>query len=276
MENIALPKKVDFKDSQDANEGVVVVEPLYPGYGMTLGNSLRRVLLSSLPGAAVVGVKIKGASHEFMTLPGIQEDVLELLLNIKQLRLKIHGDEEVRLELKVKGKKAVTAADITKNSQVEIKNTDLLIANLSDDKAVLEVEIIARPGRGYRMSEGAKRENTELGFIEIDSIFSPVLAVSLEVENTRVGKMTNWDKLLINIKTDGTLSPMEAFNQATQILVEQFSAVLPGGIKNEEAAADESVVEEVVETVIEEAPVETEVAEEEKVLKKSPKKTTKK
>jgi DNA-directed RNA polymerase subunit alpha len=275
MENIALPKKVDFKDSQDVNEGVVVVEPLYPGYGMTLGNSLRRVLLSSLPGAAVVGVKIKGASHEFMTLPGIQEDVLELILNIKQLRLKIHGDEEVRLELKVKGKKVVTASDITKNSQVEIKNSDLVIANLSDDKASLEAEIIARPGRGYRMSEGAKRENTELGFIEIDSIFSPVLAVSLEVENTRVGKMTNWDKLLINIKTDGTLSPMEAFNQATQILVEQFSAVLPGGIKAEKVE-DESVSEEVVEVSTEETPVEVEEVEEEKVSKKTSKKTTKK
>lgn len=275
MENIALPKKIDFRDSQDANEGVVVVEPLYPGYGMTLGNSLRRVLLSSLPGAAVVGVKIKGASHEFMTLPGIQEDVLELILNIKQLRLKIHGDEEVRLELKVKGKKVVTAADITKDSQVEIKNTDLVLANLSDDKASLEAEIIARPGRGYRMSEGAKRENTELGFIEIDSIFSPVLAVSLEVENTRVGKMTNWDKLLVNIKTDGTLSPMEAFNQAVQILVEQFSALLPGGIKveeEEEAPLDDESATEAVEEV------DTEVAEEEekKTTKKATKKTTKK
>lgn len=260
MENIALPKKVEFKDSQDANEGVVIVEPLYPGYGMTLGNSLRRVLLSSLPGAAVVGVKIKGATHEFMTLPGIQEDVLEIILNIKQLRLKIHGDEELRLELKIKGKKVVTAKDITKNSEVEIKNLDLVIANLTDDKASLEVEIIARPGRGYRMSEGTKRENTELGFIEIDSIFSPVLAVRLEVENTRVGKMTNWDKLLIHIKTDGTLSPMEAFNQATQILVDQFMSLLPGGIKTEEVSDTQAVVVDEVEEIsnlTEEMPVDT-------------------
>jgi len=207
------------------------VEPLYPGYGMTLGNSLRRVLLSSLPGAAVVCVKIKGASHEFMTLPGIQEDVLEIMLNIKQLHIKMYGDEEVRLELKVKGKQLVTAANITKNSQVEIKNPELLIASLTEEKASLEAEIFVRPGRGYRLSEGTKKENNELGYMEIDSIFSPVLAVSLDVENTRVGKMTNWDKLLITLKTDGTISPREAFNQAAQILVDQFSALLPSAQK---------------------------------------------
>jgi len=231
MENIALPKKVDFLAGKTENEGVVVVEPLYPGYGITLGNSLRRVLLSSLPGAAVVGVKIKGASHEFMTLPGIQEDVLEIMLNIKQLHIKMYGDEDVRLELKVKGKQLVTAANITKNSQVEIKNPELLIASLTEEKASLEAEIFVRPGRGYRLSEGTKKENNELGYMEIDSIFSPVLAVSLDVENTRVGKMTNWDKLLITLKTDGTISPREAFNQAAQILVDQFSALLPSAQK---------------------------------------------
>lgn len=257
MENIALPKKVDFLAGKNDNEGVIVVEPLYPGYGMTLGNSLRRVLLSSLPGAAVVGVKIKGASHEFMTLPGVQEDVLEVILNIKQLRLKVYGDEEVRLELKAKGKQVVTAANISKNSEVEIKNQDLVLATLTEDKASLEVEIVVRPGRGYRLSEGAKRENNELGYIEIDSIFSPVLSVSLDVENTRVGKMTNWDKLLITLKTDGTLSPVEAFQQATQILVDQFSALLPQThesapiLEVEEEAADLHTEEEAVAAVVE-------------------------
>lgn len=272
MENIALAKKVEFIAGDNDNEGVVVVEPLYPGYGMTLGNSLRRVLLSSLPGAAVVGVKIKGASHEFMALPGIQEDVLEIILNIKQLRLKIHGDEEVRLELKAKGKKVVTAADIAKDSQVEIKNLDLVIANLTDDKAALELEILVRPGRGYRMSEGAKRENNELGFIEIDSIFSPVLAVSLNIESARVGKMTNWDKLLVNIKTDGTLSPMEAFNQSAQILVEQFSAILPSAQVVEAVEEDEVVVAEDV--IAEDEATDEEVLVEEQT--KKTKKTTKK
>ena len=273
MENIALAKKVEFIAGNNDNEGVVVVEPLYPGYGMTLGNSLRRVLLSSLPGAAVVGVKIKGASHEFMALPGIQEDVLEIILNIKQLRLKIHGDEEVRLELKAKGKKVVTAADIAKDSQVEIKNLDLVIANLTDDKAALELEILVRPGRGYRMSEGAKRENSELGFIEIDSIFSPVLAVSLNVESARVGKMTNWDKLLVNIKTDGTISPMEAFNQSAKILVEQFSAILPGA-QVVEPVAEEGEIVAAEDTIIEDEAAEEDAPTEEKT--KKTKKTTKK
>jgi len=260
MENIALPKKVDFLEGKDANEGVVVVEPLYPGYGMTLGNSLRRVLLSSLPGAAVVGAKIKGASHEFMTLPGIQEDVLEIILNIKQLHLSIHDDEEVNLELKVKGKKVVTAADITKDSRVEIKNPELVLATLTDEKATLDIDIMVRPGRGYRMNEGSKRENSELGYIEIDSIFSPVLAVSLDVENTRVGKMTNWDKLLINLKTDGTLSPMEAFNQASEILVNQFKALLPKTSEpalalEEEEVADLNTEKEEEVVAVEEKPV---------------------
>ncbi|MCF7860061.1 DNA-directed RNA polymerase subunit alpha [Patescibacteria group bacterium] len=257
MENIALPKKVDFLEGKNANEGVIVVEPLYPGYGMTLGNSLRRVLLSSLPGAAVIGAKIKGASHEFMTLPGIQEDVLEIILNIKQLHLRIHDDEEIKLELKAKGKKVITAADITKDSRVEIKNPELILATLTEEKASLDIEIMARPGRGYRMNEGSKRENSELGYIEIDSIFSPVLAVSLDVENTRVGKMTNWDKLLIDLKTDGTLSPMEAFNQASEILVNQFSALLPKTQEPAPAVEEEEVaalnIEEETEVVVEEA-----------------------
>lgn len=276
MKNIALAKKVEYQAGENDHEGVVVVEPLYPGYGMTLGNSLRRTLLSSLPGAAVVGVKIKGASHEFMALPNIQEDVLEIILNIKQLRLKIHGDEELRLELKVKGKKVVKAADISKDSAVEIKNLDLIIANLTDDKASLEIEIIARPGRGYRMSEGSKRENAELGFIEIDSIFSPVLAVSLSVESARVGKMTNWDKLLVNIKTDGTFSPMEAFDQAIQILVEQFSALLPGGQEQEpeEAVVEAESEEETNEESVEEP--EEELKDKEEKSKKTTKKAAKK
>jgi DNA-directed RNA polymerase subunit alpha len=269
MENIALPKKVEFREGKNANEGVIVVEPLYPGYGMTLGNSLRRVLLSSLPGAAVVGVKVKGASHEFMTLPGVQEDVLEIMLNIKQLHLRIHGDEEIHLELKAKGKKIVTAGDINKDSQVEIKNPELVLATLTEDKASLDLEIIARPGRGYRMSEGSKRENSELGYIEIDSIFSPVLAVSLDVENTRVGKITNWDKLLIDLKTDGTLSPMEAFRLASEILVNQFTAL---SSHNDEEPVPVLEVEEEETNLNTEEEAEVAVKKEKKPAKKKSKK----
>lgn len=225
MQNIALPKKIEFLKGEQANQEAIVIEPLYPGYGMTLGNSLRRVLLSSLPGAAVTGVKIKGVSHEFMALPHIKEDVLELILNLKQLRLHIFSEEEIKLELKVKGKKKVTAADI-KGGEVEIKNPDLVIANITDETGSLEMEIYVKGGRGYKMSEGDKKENKDINFIEIDSIFSPVLSVSIDVENARVGKMTNWDKLVLNVKTDGTISPRDAFEESVKILVEQFSSLL--------------------------------------------------
>jgi len=272
MQNIALPKKIDFKAGSNPNEGIISVEPLFPGYGMTLGNSLRRVLLSSLPGAAVIGAKIKGASHEFMALPHIKEDVLEMILNLKQLRLKVYTEEEVRLELKVKGKKVVTAGDIAKNSQVEVKNPDLVIANITDEAGSLEMEIVVKEGRGYKMPEGAKKENREIGYIEIDSMFSPVTVVSSSVENTRVGKMTNWDKLILNVKTDGTISPEDAFNETVKILVDQYSALLPGAM-----AKKEEVIEE-VEAEVMAAPeeiVEEEVAQKKEKKEKKEKKTTK-
>lgn len=230
MQNIALPKKIEFKTGSNPNEGLITVEPLFPGYGMTLGNSLRRVLLSSLPGAAVIGAKIKGASHEFMALPHVKEDVLEIILNLKQIRLKVYTEEEIRLELKVKGKKTVTAGDIAKNSQVEVKNPDLVLAHVTDENGSLEMEIVVKEGRGYKMPEGTKKENREIGYIEIDSLFSPVTLVSISVENTRVGKMTNWDKLNLDIKTDGTITPEEAFNESVKVLVNQYSALLPGAM----------------------------------------------
>jgi DNA-directed RNA polymerase subunit alpha len=244
MQNIALPKKIEFKTGGNPNEGMITVEPLFPGYGMTLGNSLRRVLLSSLPGAAVIGAKIKGASHEFMALPHIKEDVLEIILNLKQLRLKVYTEEEVRLEIKAKGKKAVTAGDIVKNSQVEIKNPNLVLAHITDEAGSLDIEIVVKEGRGYKMPEGTKKENREIGYIEIDSMFSPVVVVSISVENTRVGKMTNWDKLILNVKTDGTITPEDAFNEAVKILVDQYSALLPGATTKKEEVAAEAVLEE--------------------------------
>jgi DNA-directed RNA polymerase subunit alpha len=278
MQNIANPKKIDFKTVGNPNEGIITIEPLFPGYGMTLGNSLRRVLLSSLPGAAVIGVKIKGASHEFMALPHIKEDVLEMILNLKQLRLKVFTEEEVRLELKVKGKKVVTAGDIAKNSQIEVKNPELVIANITDEAGSLDAEILVKGGRGYKMSEGNKKENKEIGFIEIDSIFSPVTLVSIQVDNARVGKMTNWDKLVLDVKTDGTISPEEAFNEAVKILVEQYKALLPENIGKEMAAEAEVAAAETeeiaeVEETVEEEEEEPVVAKKEKKEKvKKPKK----
>lgn len=277
MQNIALPKKIEFLAGEQENQESIVVEPLYPGYGMTLGNSLRRVLLSSLPGAAVVGVKIKGVSHEFMALPHIKEDVLELILNLKQLRLKIFTEteeEDVKLELKVKGKKKVLASDI-KSSAVEIKNPNLVLANITDEAGSLDMEIYARSGRGYKMTEGGKKENKDIDYIEMDSIFSPVMSVSIDVENARVGKMTNWDRLILNVKTDGTISPQEAFEESVKILVAQYSSFLPGGLpKEEEKEAEVEELFEAEEEVLiggpkEDLEVEEDGEEEEKPAKKS-------
>lgn len=226
MEKIALPKQVKFEKGEKPHEGLVIVEPCYPGYGVTLGNSLRRVLISSLPGAAVVGVKIKGADHEFMTVPHIKEDVLEIILNLKQLRMKVHADEVVRLNLEVRGEKEVTAADIEKNSQIEVINTDLVIGHITDMSGSLEMEIFVQSGRGYETIESReKKEKHEIGYIEVDSAYSPVLNVGINVENVRVGKMTNWDKLVLDITTDGTISVEDAFKQSTDILIEQFQAI---------------------------------------------------
>lgn len=272
MQKIANPKKISFDSGQDPNQGIITIEPLFPGYGMTLGNSLRRVLLSSLEGAAVTGVKIKGASHEFMALPNIKEDVLEMVLNFKQIRMKVFTEEEIKLTLNVSGKKTVTAKDIEKNSDVEIINKDLVLANITDKDGALEAEITVKRGRGYKMAEGSKRENKEVGFLEVDSIFSPVNLVSIKVENARVGKMTNWDKLVLDVKTDGTLSPEEAFNKATEILVDQLSALLPGGLKEEEPLAEEKDDEEIDEEAKEKEEEKQEEAESEEKEEKKTKK----
>ncbi|HNV12503.1 MAG TPA: DNA-directed RNA polymerase subunit alpha [bacterium] len=228
MEKIALAKKIEFNQDAKSNNGSIVVEPLYPGYGMTLGNSLRRVLLSSLSGAAVVGVKIKGVKHEFMSLPGVKEDVIDIILNLKQLRLKIFAETEdvIKLEVNVKGKKQVTAADIEKNSQVEIVSKDLVLANTTEATSNLSMEIYVAKGRGYSLVEKNKKDSKEIDYIEIDSIFSPILAVSAKVENVRVGKMTNWDKLVLDVETDGTLTVKDAFEKSVNILIEQFSSLI--------------------------------------------------
>ncbi len=227
MEKIALAKKIEFNQDPKSNNGSVVVEPLFPGYGMTLGTSLRRVLLSSLSGAAVIGVKIKGVKHEFMSLPGVKEDVIDIILNLKQLRLRIFSDNEepIKLEINVKGKKQVTAADIEKNSQVEVISKDLVLANTTEATSNLNMEIYVSRGRGYSLVEKNKKENKEIDYIEIDSIFSPVLSVSSKVENVRVGKMTNWDKLVLDVETDGTLTVQEAFEKSVNILIEQFKSL---------------------------------------------------
>ena len=234
MEKIAKPNKINYHQGEQPNQGTVTVEPFYPGYGMTLGNSLRRVLLSSLSGAAVTGVNIKGVNHEFTSLSHIKEDVLDIILNLKQLRLKITGDEEQKLELDVTGKKQVTAADFNKNSQVEIINPDLVLANITDTAGSLNMEVTVSPGRGYQAVEQSEKKKEDIGDIEVDAVFSPVLSVGISVENVRVGKMTNWDKLILDITTDGTVDPKEAFDQGVEILVDQFQSLQGGGEDSED------------------------------------------
>lgn len=226
MNKIALAKKVEFHAGDKPNQKIAVIEPLFPGYGVTLGNSLRRVLLSSLPGTAVIGVKITGADHEFMALPNIKEDILEIVLNLKQLILKIHTDEPIKLRLEAKGERIVTAADFEKNSDVEVVNPDLVIAHITDMAGNLEMEIFATHGMGYETIEVRENRKKEIGYIDIDSIYSPVRSVGVNIENTRVGKMTNWDKLTLDITTNGTIDAEEAFNQSVQILIDQYNALI--------------------------------------------------
>lgn len=235
MEPILLPSKIRFAPGERPHEGVLTVEPCAQGYGTTLGNALRRVLLSSLSGAAVTAVKIKGADHEFTTLPNVKEDVLELILNLKMLRMKLFSEEPVKLTLHVKGQKTVTAADFKKDALVEIVNPDMQIATLTDPNASFEMEVWVGPGRGFRSTEDRVKEKLDLGTIAIDALYSPVLNVSYKVEATRVGEKTDFDKLILRLETDGTIDPLDATNQAVNILMD-YVQLLKGLTYTEETA----------------------------------------
>jgi DNA-directed RNA polymerase subunit alpha len=211
------------------------IEPLHSGYGMTLGNSLRRVALSSIAGAAVTGVKFEGASHEFTTIPNVKEDVVEIILNLKGVRFRIFNDEPQTIRLTKKGKGTVTAADITGNSNVEVVNPEHVIATIDDDKGVITMDINIEIGRGYRTVEEVTSQKTSSDTVAVDAIFSPVQRVRYKVENTRVGQMTDLDKLLITIDTDGSITPSDAFEEASAILVNQYTA-LAGQTKVDSAA----------------------------------------
>ncbi|PIT88758.1 MAG: DNA-directed RNA polymerase subunit alpha [Candidatus Magasanikbacteria bacterium CG10_big_fil_rev_8_21_14_0_10_36_32] len=225
MENLLLPSKVEFQQGEQANAGSIVIMPCYHGYGATLGNALRRVLLSSLPGAAVESFKIRGVQHEFTTVEGVKEDVVEVMLNLKQLIVKVYGDEPVVLSLSKKGPGVVTADDFEGNSNVEIFNKDLVIANLTNNKT-FELEVTVGSGRGFKAAEEKDRQNFDLGTIMVDSIYTPVRDVGYHIEFARVGDITNYEKLTVNIETNGTITPSEAMRQATQILIDHFNIVL--------------------------------------------------
>jgi DNA-directed RNA polymerase subunit alpha len=214
-----------FTPGEKPNEMLLTIEPLHHGYGTTIGNALRRVLLSSLPGAAVTAMKVKGAQHEFSALNGVKEDVLDIMLNLKKLRMKVHSEEPVVLKLSVKKEGEVTAADIEANADVEIVNPELVIATVTDKSASFDMEITVSRGRGFLPTEEREEAPTEIGVIAIDAMFSPVRTVGLKVENTRVGEITNYDKLLMTIATDGSITPQEAVEQATKILLNHFTWV---------------------------------------------------
>ncbi|MDO4745729.1 MAG: DNA-directed RNA polymerase subunit alpha [Bacillota bacterium] len=208
--------------NEDPNYGKFVVEPLERGYGTTLGNSLRRILLSSLPGVAVTSVKIDGILHEFSTIPGVKEDVTEIILNLKKLAVKIGGENSKRVLINAIGPKEVTAADILGDADVEIFNPDLHIATL-EENATLIMEINLARGRGYVSAEMNKDENTPISVIPTDSIFTPVRKVNFTVENTRVGQVTDYDKLILEIWTDGSIAPSEGVSIGAKIMQEHLS-----------------------------------------------------
>ncbi|MFB7303906.1 DNA-directed RNA polymerase subunit alpha [Heyndrickxia sporothermodurans] len=222
MIEIEKPKIETVEVNDDASFGKFVVEPLERGYGTTLGNSLRRILLSSLPGAAVTSIQIDGVMHEFSTIEGVVEDVTSIILNIKKLALKIYSDEEKTLEIDVQGEGVVTAADITHDSDVEILNPDLYIATLGKN-AHFRMRMSAVTGRGYTPAEQNKREDLPIGVIPIDSIYTPVQRVNYQVENTRVGQVSNFDKLSLDVWTDGSIGPKEAISLGAKILTEHLN-----------------------------------------------------
>lgn len=263
---IPLPTKIEITENKkNHKEGVVAIEPCYPGYGITIGNALRRVMLSSLEGAAVTTVKIKNAQHEFSTLPNVKEDVLQIILNLKKIRFKMFSDESIKLELKVKGEKEVKASDIKVTSDVEIINKDLKLATLTNRNAELDMEITVSKGLGYVSSEQkeAQAEEKEIGNIIIDSVFTPIVNVGLKIENVRVGQMTNYEKLIMNIETDGTITVKEAVEKSAQILVDHFELIL--GEKTDHEIIKKEETKEV-----------KEVEEVKKEVKETKKKATKK
>ncbi len=224
--DITLPKKPYVAQRESDNKATLVIEGLYPGYGVTLGNALRRVLLSSLPGAAVSAVKIEGAEHEFSTLPYVQEDVIGIILNLKKQRFRLSSQEPLKAHILAKGKKDVTGADIKGPSELEVVSHQAPVASLTDSKAELEAELQVQNGLGYVTAEEHKAtQDLEVGMIAVDSIFSPVLAVNYRIEDMRVGERTDFNRLILSIETDGTLAPEEAVERAVSILVDQYQAI---------------------------------------------------
>ncbi|MGB0757645.1 MAG: DNA-directed RNA polymerase subunit alpha [Patescibacteria group bacterium] len=238
-EHIQLPNKISYADGQKPNEKVLTIEPCFRGFGTTLGNALRRVLLSSLTGTAITEVKITGADHEFSSLDGVKEDVVDIILNLKAVRFKLHTDEPVELSLKVSGAKKVTAKDFDKNTDVEVINPDAPICSLSSKDASFEMTAVVQKGRGYESVDQRNEEKKEIGSIAIDAIYTPVVNVSMDVSQARVGQDINFDKVELGIETDGSITPEEAVEEASKVLVKHFN-LFTGDVALEEEVVEEA------------------------------------
>lgn len=243
------PSKMRLKaEEETANFGKFVLEPLDQGFGHTLGNSMRRVLLSSLEGAAITHVKISGVSHQFTTITGITEDVVEIILNIKKIRLRLGGDGPYRLQLEAKGPGEVTANQITTPTGVEIVNPDLVVATLANNKTKLEIELTAKKGVGYALAD--EHKTNEVGVIPVDALFSPVVKVNYSVDPTRVGRLTDFDKLTLEVTTDATVEPAETIKTAAKILREHFAQVYEPVVVDEEEVSEETQPNQVSDNIL--------------------------
>lgn len=252
MNKISLPEEISVNNKKD-NHYQVIIEPCYPGYGVTIGNALRRVMLSSLPGAAVTSFKIEGAQHEFDTVPHVKEDLVEIMLNLKKLRLKLFSDEPVVLNIEAKGEKVVTAQDIKKNADVQIMNEDLVIATMTDKSAKFNMEITVERGIGYvAVEQNDEKAKLPIGTVAIDANFSPAMNVGFNIEYVRVGEMTNYEKLIMDVLTDGTMDAREAVSQASVILRDHFAHFVS---TDSSATAAVSVTEEDSDVATAEEPV---------------------
>lgn len=225
------------KVSETATDGVFEIEGLYRGYGITMGNALRRVLFSSLPGAAITQFKVKGVGHQFSTVPDVSEDLVEMGLNLKKIRFRLHTDEPQTLTLRVKGEKDVTAADIELNSNVDLITSDAHIATLTSKSAELEIELTVERGLGFVAVELQKSEKLPIGTIALDAAFSPVVKANFTVENMRVGDRTDYNKLIISLTTDGSITPSSALHKASNILKDHFDKVSQIEVKDVEVSA---------------------------------------
>lgn len=249
MEQIVLPNSITIEPTDTPNTGELVITPCHQGYGITLGNALRRVLLSSLPGAAVESVKIEGVQHEFSASDSVAEDLVEVTLNLKEMAVISHVEGPVTLTLSKKGKGEITAGDFDRNADIEIMNPKLKIMTVTDASREINMKVVIGNGRGYVPVSEKETMNLDLGTIVIDSLYTPIRDVGYKVENTRVGDVTDYEKLTLTIQTNGTITPEEAVKQTTKILMDHFALILdaqdaPADAPVAEVEEDEEVVEE--------------------------------